>query len=245
MMKAVHSPRTFPTKSMRREGDDSGRLISHVLAGCAECGAKDYVPATTYSGMLGVEQGERLFRRRGWWLGPTRNRDRCPMCAGSARKSRGASTLGDLAPELAALATPAPEPLIEAVEPLENPMPSTPPPVAEPTRTQKRSILDQLEDVYMEAKGYKGDWSDAKVAEKLDVPRIWVSNIRADFFGEDVNEQAKQIAADLAALDVRCRAFEAKIEKALGDLSDEASKIKTEVLRLRGVATLPGRTKAA
>ncbi|PIE10037.1 MAG: hypothetical protein CSA72_10510 [Rhodobacterales bacterium] len=65
----------------------------------------------------------------------------------------------------------------------------------EPTRQQKREIMEILEDVYdVDAGCYKGGETDDTVADLLDVLPGWVARLRDEFFGPSGAN------ADIAAL---------------------------------------------
>lgn len=71
-----------------------------------------------------------------------------------------------------------------------------PPP--RPTQAANRRIRDELDACYNEGVGYAGSWSDAKVAESLDVPRAWVAELREALYGPDTNEEAARAAQEAA-----------------------------------------------
>ena len=52
----------------------------------------------------------------------------------------------------------------------------------EMSKDDRRLIFAQLNDVYTDA-GYSGDWTDQKVATVLGCPRVWVVEVREEFFG--------------------------------------------------------------
>jgi len=75
----------------------------------------------------------------------------------------------------------------------EDPMPQHPTvaPVAtlpsgrEPTRDERNTIHEALTTAYdIVAEAYMGGGSDRTLAEKLNVPRIWVRDMRVQFFGD-------------------------------------------------------------
>jgi len=96
--------------------------------------------------------------------------------------------------------------------------PAPPRPAAEPppqaTREDNRRIRDFLDGNFDDGAGrYCGDWTDAKAAERLRVPRAWVRAVR-EFYGDDRNE-----------------ADDAKVELAV-ELVADAVKMKDEALAL-------------
>jgi hypothetical protein len=73
-------------------------------------------------------------------------------------------------------------------------------PVAAPSREQRGLIHDELTKVYDNvAERYLGSDSDKVVGERLDLPRAWVTEVRAMFFGEHDRNQQTEIK--IAALD--------------------------------------------
>lgn len=91
-----------------------------------------------------------------------------------------------------------------------------------PTRDQKRTIMDFLNANYDE-NGWTGTWSDAKAAATLSMPRAWVQEIRAEFFGDaDVNEE--QRAAD--------KARQREINQLKSDLKDANKTLNTALSAL-------------
>lgn len=65
---------------------------------------------------------------------------------------------------------------------------------------KRRKVLDYLDTHYDGVNRYRGDGSDRKTAEELDVPRGLVAHVRAQFFGPDANEVAEQTVRELKTL---------------------------------------------
>lgn len=81
------------------------------------------------------------------------------------------------------------------------------------TREQKREIMDFLNSHY-DGSAWAGSWSDAKAAEKLGVPRVWVQQIRVEFFGDaDTNAAAAEARREAAEI----RAQMAKLGRSIND----------------------------
>ena len=75
-------------------------------------------------------------------------------------------------------------------------------PLRQPTRAQRRDIMDMLRDVYdVEAECYKNGDTDDAVADVLDVMPGWVAAIRSEFFGENAGNQ------DMTALSGQVETF--------------------------------------
>lgn len=99
------------------------------------------------------------------------------------------------------------------------------PPVREATFADKKRIRTALDEFYDEDRGhYRGDWSDRTLAEKLDMPRVWVAQVR-DTYGPDKND-SERIAAEAQVLAIR------QTITRLNSLTTEAKKIADTVLEL-------------
>lgn len=87
------------------------------------------------------------------------------------------------------------------VVPMKKPEPVTEHP-REPTRAQKREIMDMLEAVYdTDQERYKSGDTDETVSEVLGVMPGWVAQIREDFFGPDGgNEEIERLSREVATL---------------------------------------------
>lgn len=65
---------------------------------------------------------------------------------------------------------------------------------------KRRKVLDYLDNHYDGVNRYRGDGSDRKAAEELDVPRGLVTYVREQFFGPDVNEAAAETVRAMKTL---------------------------------------------
>ncbi len=106
--------------------------------------------------------------------------------------------------------------------------------VRQPTVADRRRIMDALDVVYdPEAGKYRKDGSDKALAERLDVPRVWVSQIRADFFGaEDRNEVGDKRAQELFRLTSAVNTLGIELATALEKLASidqRVSALKKEI----------------
>lgn len=97
--------------------------------------------------------------------------------------------------------------------------------VRESTFADKRRIRTALDEFYDEDRGtYRGDWSDRALAEKLDMPRVWVAQVR-DTYGPDKND-SERIAAEAQVMAMK------QTVTRLNSLTAEAKKIADSVLEL-------------
>lgn len=105
------------------------------------------------------------------------------------------------------------------------------PEVRQPTREDRRRVPDEITACYTDI-GYAGDASDATVAAKLDVPRVWVSDIRDEFFGPDQNEATVVFRADVEKLIRLGRSLE---DRAM-TLAAEGEALRQEAERIANLA---------
>lgn len=131
------------------------------------------------------------FRRKGWRIGQRRSGDVCPRCIAGGQPQGAAQApaqpIISEKPKEAAMTKPATAPAAE--------------PPRQPTREDKHKIRDALNACYLIDKNcYAGDGSDKALAEKLKVPRAWVSAEREDAYGPDACEADTVTLAALVAM---------------------------------------------
>lgn len=156
-----------------------GRGQPRVRCICDECGRDEVVAAVHgRDGSEGQGQAVSKVQKLGWsFIG---KRLRCSSCESSRKVVK-------MADKKAAKV---------AVEP-----------PREPTRAQKREIMDLLDEVYdVDAECYKRGDTDETVADVLGVMPGWVSQLREEFFGpaggnQDMEELAKRLDAVQLKLD--------------------------------------------
>ena len=119
----------------------------------------------------------------------------------------------------------------------------------QPTKEQKREIIDLLTAVYdVSAQRYKGSETDKSVAETIGNGILWgwVANLREDFFGPDGNEQAEQVSAEITqwmeTADGLAKQFHEKLmdlQKSLREFNaarEQVSKMAADVKKVKGAA---------
>ena len=119
----------------------------------------------------------------------------------------------------------------------------------QPTKEQKREIIDLLTAVYdVSAQRYKGSETDKSVAETIGngIMWGWVANLREDFFGPDGNEQAEQVSAEITqwmeTADGLAKQFHEKLtelQKSLREFNaarQQVAKMADDVKKVKGVA---------
>lgn len=85
-------------------------------------------------------------------------------------------------------------------------------PMRQPTREQRRAIMDMLRDVYdVDAECYKNGDTDDAVADVLQVMPGWVAAIRCEFYGENAgNQDMSELSGQLETFLKDARALVAK-----------------------------------
>jgi hypothetical protein len=163
------------------------------------CGYCDKSHSIAVNQMQGIGDDEEIvegyiakkFENLGWLIGRRAIDHRCPECfaaikASNARKRREKEMANN---KVVPMNSPA-----EVLNPI--------------SRDDRRLIFEKLRDVYAnETTGYKDDWTDEKVATDLGASRAWISKIREENFGPDINEnsvklfdEARQWLEDIAKL---------------------------------------------
>ena len=155
--------RQFPI-TQRPYGDSGRRPFARIT--CSTCGAHAELNAMAHGGsMLPDSVIRKKFQERGWEISSRDNRDRCSECVKGDRASKTQRN-----PDM--------ENKVVAITPANQQARS-------PGFDDNRIIYEKLTDVYVNDKvGYSNGWSDQKVATDLGVPRKWVEDIRAQFFGK-------------------------------------------------------------
>lgn len=104
------------------------------------------------------------------------------------------------------------------------PLNVTPIPPRDPTPTDLRRIMREIDDNWDEARQrYTGATTDQSIADKLNVPRAWVAAERVRAFGDQMrNEAAEQALGELKNL-------RADAKKAMQRAFDAAASIETHI----------------
>lgn len=207
----------------RREG---GAWLRFRTVTCG-CGFEGRIRDATRNGMP-PELTARKFAQIGW-TNPKPEGGTCPNC--SAMKSDDEKKRA-LSPAQKRAAwcrlhdvKPATKPLPEVI-----PMQADPP--RQPTREDRRRIIDALDEHYLQDREcYSQSWSDKALSQKLNVPQAWVAEERDRVYGPDRNEARSEMTAQLAAVE---KQLAGKVEEAMTlaaafeALQREVSKLKTQ-----------------
>jgi hypothetical protein len=104
-------------------------------------------------------------------------------------------------------------------------------PPRQPMLADNRRIREFLDSNYDEDAGrWCADLTDEAAAQRLKVPRAWVSTIRASLYGDDVNEAALQRSDAAAGL----IATAAKLQEDALNLAARAEELEREARKLLG-----------
>lgn len=157
---------------------------------CGECGAKD--GAGRHGGKAGGKLPPaaiaRFFIARGWRIGATARKDRCPACRKPQRQPKEPPQMA-ADPKIVNITSPKPG--------------ASEKPPREMSREDRRLIFAKLEEVYVDEKvGYSAGWHDERVAKDMAVPRAWVELIREENFGPIKAAQNPEIVELTARIDV-------------------------------------------
>jgi hypothetical protein len=174
-----------------------GRRVRGVIVTC-KCGVATQVAVNTVHNSVPRDQEvfrdaivARKLEEKGWRLLKPKDGHSCPGCV-AARRSR--QELAEQKPKLTVV-----KDFKEMV--IKNAHHAGPSAEATLTRENRRIILAKIEEVYIDEKtGYSADWSDAKVATDLGVPRAWVTQLRSENFGPESNEINRQILQEAKAV---------------------------------------------
>ena len=147
-------------------------------------------------------QANRRLTAAGWKL--AKKKTICSVCAASVKEEK---TLA--------------EPVI----------PTTAAPT-EPTRMQKRQIMDALEDAYDLNKGrYVGGETDETLAKALGILPGWVAKLREEFFGPDGGNE------DIDVLLTECADSVAKLQKLLKDAEALDAQVRVAIREVQATQT--------
>ena len=189
-----------------------------ALAVCDDCGHKEtiaasYKPAPHKAHVWSLDEGQATRKLHGMGWAYFKKTLRCPEC----EAKRKAQT----------------KPLVVMETTMETPR--------EPTKAQKREIMDLLGSAYdTAAERYTGGETDETVAKVLGVMPGWVAQLRDEFFGPDGgNEDIDALADEVQGWLKDAQAYVAAAEKSLDalkaqiarvdDMQDKLTRIKAAV----------------
>jgi hypothetical protein len=223
-------------KETRTFDQGERKHIHYQTAICSACGAFENHPVKSRA--LPPEPLVKLFQRRGWVMGTSRNHDICPACVKDAAKAKkeklgmkrnkflngtaqqspgpGVTPLISIRPTTAevidmasALFPHGREIATKMLKPIESALAPASQTPRQPTREDKRLIILEIENHYLGPdKGYTSGSTDESVAKGLNVPVKWVADLREEFFGPLVNPEIGKLNGEVASLLTRLDAHE-------------------------------------
>ena len=186
---------------------------------CDSCGRDEVVGAIHgKDGHEGEGQAIAKLQRMGWtFIG---KRLRCLKCAAKRRQPKMKSdTECDTVAETGTAAPP------------------------EPTRAQKREIIDLLSEVYDgDAECYRRGDTDETVAAVLEVRPGWVARLREEFFGAaGTNEDMQALAVEVADYLKAARQKLDSLDKVVTAARNDIAKVEAYAARLKKIEAAVGR----
>ncbi|TMV86125.1 hypothetical protein FGG78_20140 [Thioclava sp. BHET1] len=202
----------------------SGPPRVQVRCDGADCRAEECFP----NGRGQIGQAHKKLVQKGWRVDG--EKCFCPMCE-AKRRARAAKPRFNVEAFTRPAAAAAEVKAIAATVP------------RQPTRAQKRLILDCLSACYDAAREcYVGGESDETVAAEISgcLPG-WVAQLREEFFGPaGGNEEMVKLAAELERLSGELADLEAREDARLREIAGLRSQLKAAVERLRGIERAVG-----
>ncbi|WP_118138476.1 hypothetical protein [Oceanicella sp. SM1341] len=187
-----------------------------VRARCHHCRKTDTVQSSGARGHLPPEAVQKFFINRGW-AGIGGKKPACPDCMAKFKVVRAREREKEAAMQKVTSA----EEVEVSTKREAVPAKAT---AAQMSRADRRKVFRAIDDAYSEdGGGYVGGETDHTVASAAGVPVIWVERIREEEFGPAVNEDARKLEADLAAISTKARKAE-EDALAAATLAEEASK---------------------
>lgn len=173
---------------------------------CGHCGFNGAVPLNS---SLSSENEAKIIQRKfeeiGWKIGKIQTQHRCPRCFSAIKNAA-----------------------IVKSQRKENQVtqPQTQP--REMQKEDKRLIFAKIHEVYGD-NSYLDNWTDAKVAIDLGVPRAWVKQVReADFGAEGGNEEIKASIEEAKKILADCK----KVGEMFAPLLGRAEKIEKTMIEI-------------
>lgn len=211
--------------------DVSGTARRGAKATCGHCGITQSLPVNTMRShgdddTLHDKHANSKFERVGWKIGRSPHQNRCPECFTAIKISSHRKREDNMANNKIVPMTPVSPPPSPTAAPAVEPLRTM-------TRDERRIIFEKINEVYVgETTGYHGNWSDEVVARDLGVPRAWVSALREEYFGPDVNENHNSANEEAKAFLAELRALQDSITNDVRALFIKAKEVRKTIERL-------------
>lgn len=200
--------------------DVSGQTRRGAKATCGHCSATEALPINSMRSHgqdddLMERHAAKKFEAVGWKIGRSPNQNRCPDCF----KAIKISSLQKKASNMT-----------NVTRIKDEPQPTEPRAMS---RDERRIIFEKVNEVYVSDKvGYSENWSDEKVASDLGVARAWVSALREEYFGPDVNENHGKATEEAKAFLIELNALQDNITQQVTTLFARAQEVKKTIEKL-------------
>lgn len=199
----------FPLVNYRSTGADRPAPARQIT--CSRCGGADHVMSAGQR--LPPDVMARKFQARGWVIGSKPEHDLCLKCAVGIANAKPKK-----------LKEPEKEPEMKT----ETPTPR------EMGRADRRLIIDEVATHYpTPEKGYQGGLTDELIAAKLNVPRVWVSDIREQFYGPEIVIDWKSIDRRLDTLTSQSKALSTETLERLSALERGITELTSDITKLK------------
>lgn len=196
-----------------------GRRFTYTSGGAfqirCKCGATEEVGrrGSSKGGILPPEAIARFFASRGWKVGQTARKDRCPECfhkTKPAKKPAEQEGADQMATKVQEVRPPRPGASEE--------------PPREMKKDDRRIIFGKLDEVYIdERSGYCKDWNDERVSKELGCPRAWVAQVRDENFGPQKSDQSEEVSHlkfKIESLEKDAHALDKEAERISGEVAE-------------------------
>lgn len=217
------------TRGSRHEG---GKHLRYQYARCGTCLATGEVRDTGDS-WHPPEAVAKKLEQRGWFIGKTAAKDRCPACCRKPETAPAKEGEEDMALKPSPVVT-----VKEVASPIPPPVVKAEPP-REPSQDDRRRVRALFEELYNEQTcRWSTNWSDASAADRLNVPRAWVTQYReTGGYGPDMNEAADARLEDLRELAHRGEDLHAKAMAMADQCLQLAGQVETYMADVRKALT--------
>lgn len=208
---------------------EEGRIVWVQRITCHECPDQNSIDIRSAGDQMPPEAVAHKARQKGWHVGSRPNRDRCPDCIGTRHHQQEDQTKQtpinhgsnekDFASQLRAA---------DAVASLVKPARAR-------TKEEAQLIFTAVQEAWRGSEhGYKGGVSDDTLATELGLPRVWIAEIRDQFFGPAIVVDPR-----LEALDHRYTDLEGRARKIVEDTATFMSDLQTFRMDLNALKKEP------
>ena len=221
---------------------DGRTYLTGKAVQCVDCGTIKRFAGKSFASGLASEAIERKFKRLGWehdgkgWHCPEHTRIAKRRAMPKPEPSISIIlTPAALAPKVELPIEPQKEP-----EPVAEPIPLKTPEAQSLEKMQpgdRRRIFRAIDENWDDKRGrYLGTATDDTIAKSLDVPRLWVTTIRRESFGDSAdNDEIELIRNEIVALRQLVKVGDAAVENAMSVLGDLTKQVVATEARLLAV----------